>query len=155
MARELAIGHSRQTLTRSREMMDFLTDHGNSASWARTGGRRPGGRICAVIVDYVVLRGLAFIGDAWHALPGVVSAYIAEATSTGVPGFYGGTGSASPSYSGLAQPRHAYGIPVRRAFRLGILLMSRSRVPRISSLPVRISLGFETDLACGGPPGGP
>ncbi len=88
--------------------------------------------VCAIVGTYVVLRGLAFIGDALAhaAFPGVVIAYMLKANI-----YLGAAISTVATALGIAyvsrRARTSYdttiGILFAGAFALGILLMSRIR----------------------------
>jgi manganese/iron transport system permease protein len=87
------------------------------------------GTICAVIGTYVVLRGLAFIGDALAhaAFPGVVIAYMLKANIyLGAAIFTVGTALGIAFVSRRARTSYdtTIGILFAGAFALGILLMS-------------------------------
>ena len=88
------------------------------------------GTICAVIGTYVVLRGLAFIGDALAhaAFPGVVIAYMLQANIyLGAAIFTVATALGIAFVSRRARTSYdtTIGILFAGAFALGILLMSR------------------------------
>jgi len=112
-------------------MLDFLTTPLQFGFMERAlvGGVLVG-TICAVIGTYVVLRGLAFIGDALAhaAFPGVVIAYMLKANI-----YLGATIFTVATALGIAfvsrRARTSYdttiGILFAGAFALGILLMSR------------------------------
>jgi manganese/iron transport system permease protein len=87
------------------------------------------GTICAVIGTYVVLRGLAFIGDALAhaAFPGIVIAYMLKANIyLGAAIFTVGTALGIGFISRRARTSYdtSIGILFAGAFALGILLMS-------------------------------
>jgi ABC-type Mn2+/Zn2+ transport system permease subunit len=87
------------------------------------------GTICAVVGTYVVLRGLAFIGDALAhaAFPGVVIAYMLKANIyLGAALFTVGTALGIGFISRRARTSYdtTIGILFAGAFALGILLMS-------------------------------
>ena len=111
-------------------MMDFLTGPWQFGFMERAlvGGILVG-TICAVIGTYVVLRGLAFIGDALAhaAFPGVVIAYMLKANIyLGAAIFTVGTALGIAFISRRARTSYdtTIGILFAGAFALGILLMS-------------------------------
>lgn len=112
-------------------MMDFLTGPWQYGFMERAlvGGVLVG-TICAVIGTYVVLRGLAFIGDALAhaAFPGVVIAYMLKANIyLGAAIFTVATALGIGFISRRARTSYdtTIGILFAGAFALGILLMSR------------------------------
>jgi manganese/iron transport system permease protein len=87
------------------------------------------GAVCALVGTYVVLRGLAFVGDALAhaAFPGVVIAYLLKANIyLGALVFALATaiGIGLVSRRGRVSPDTAIGILFAGAFALGVLLMS-------------------------------
>ena len=120
----------RHSLARSRDMMEFLTGPWQFGFMERAlvGGILVG-TICAVIGTYVVLRGLAFIGDALAhaAFPGIVIAYMLKANIyLGAAIFTVGTALGIGFISRRARTSYdtTIGILFAGAFALGILLMS-------------------------------
>ena len=112
-------------------MMDFVTGPWQYGFMDRAlvGGVLVG-TICAVIGTYVVLRGLAFIGDALAhaAFPGVVIAYMLKANIyLGAAIFTVATALGIGFISRRARTSYdtTIGILFAGAFALGILLMSR------------------------------
>lgn len=93
------------------------------------------GLVCAVVGSFVVLRGLAFFGDALaHAiLPGVAAGYLAG--GTGGPLFWGALGAAVLTALGIGAVSRdqrlredtAIGVVFAGAFALGIALISTIR----------------------------
>lgn len=111
-------------------MTDFVTEPLQFAFMQRAllGGILVG-TICAVVGTYVVLRGLAFIGDALAhaAFPGVVIAYMLKANIyLGAALFTVGTALGIGFISRRARTSYdtTIGILFAGAFALGILLMS-------------------------------
>ena len=110
--------------------MDFLTGPWQFGFMERAlAGGILVGTICAVIGTYVVLRGLAFIGDALAhaAFPGVVIAYMLKANIyLGAAIFAVGTALGIAFISRRARTSYdtTIGILFAGAFALGILLMS-------------------------------
>jgi manganese/iron transport system permease protein len=87
------------------------------------------GMVCALVGTYVVLRGLAFVGDALAhaAFPGVVIAYLLQTNIyLGALVFALATalGIGLVSRGGRVRPDTAIGILFAGAFALGVLLMS-------------------------------
>lgn len=120
----------RHAIARSRALMDFLTGPWQFGFMDRAlvGGILVG-TICAVIGTYVVLRGLAFIGDALAhaAFPGIVIAYMLKADIyLGAAIFTVGTALGIGFISRRARTSYdtTIGILFAGAFALGILLMS-------------------------------
>ncbi|MFV9504372.1 MAG: metal ABC transporter permease [Oscillochloridaceae bacterium umkhey_bin13] len=90
------------------------------------------GVTCAVIGAYVVLRGMAFIGDAMAhtVLPGLVVAYLAGWSLFGgavIAGLLTAFGIGWVSRRGTVREDTAIGVFFTGMFALGILLMSRVR----------------------------
>ena len=90
------------------------------------------GVICALVGTYVVLRGLAFVGDALShaAFPGVVIAYLLKANihfGAAIFAILTALGIGLVSRRGRVSYDTAIGILFAGAFALGILLMSRIR----------------------------
>lgn len=90
------------------------------------------GAICALVGTYVVLRGLAFVGDALShaAFPGVVIAYLLKANihlGAAIFTVLTALGIGLVSRRGRVSYDTAIGILFAGAFALGVLLMSRIR----------------------------
>jgi len=90
------------------------------------------GAICALVGTYVVLRGLAFVGDALShaAFPGVVIAYLLKANihlGAAIFAVVTALGIGLVSRRGRVSYDTAIGILFAGAFALGVLLMSRIR----------------------------
>lgn len=90
------------------------------------------GVTCAVLGAYVVLRGMAFIGDALAhtVLPGLVVAYLAGWSLFGgalIAGMLTAFGIGWVSRRGVVREDTAIGVFFTGMFALGILLMSRVR----------------------------
>jgi len=88
------------------------------------------GAICALVGTYVVLRGLAFVGDALAhaAFPGVVIAYLLKANihlGATIFAVVTALGIGLVSRRGRVSYDTAIGILFAGAFALGVLLMSR------------------------------
>lgn len=87
------------------------------------------GIVCAVIGSYVVLRGMAFLGDALpHAiLPGVVTAYLLElplALGALVVGIAAALGIGAISKQGQIKEDTAIGVVFAGTFALGVAMLS-------------------------------